>query len=234
MNCTILFDDTETIKQHTLKFLIVDAKELADSMIDIFNKLFDISWVKVFNGKLREAFIDKARKTCFYFFDNSIMDGKDNKALELMYEKLVTVNSTKALEQKYMLKSHPLGETIKDKVWYNPGFDFYNEDLANYQLVFGEGKYDSDYNPYTLALKQIIDFKNKRVDLDDLTSLQRIANAKSIDNFDCRSFCAGFSLLRSFKFKGKELFDSLKTDNNVLEILEDHDLYLVGVLFENE
>lgn len=228
----ILHCSSDKICGHDATFIIVDAHDDNENKKEVLNFLKDDGWISSFSDVLKECYQERLNSTVNAFLARMTMIQSTNGdgLRSFIGEKVVTVFSAKAIEEKLGYHALPLAEVIKEQVSNNPGYDFYNENTNVFYLVFGEGKYESNGNPYNVALKQINEFELDKKSLKELGTLQGIANNNSINNYPTKhSFSAGFSYRNTEYLTIDTLIEHIKENAEFLNLIKDHDVVAVGV-----
>jgi len=113
-------------------------------------------------------------------------------------ELMVSMGSAYALEKIFSHLRIPIAELWKPKLSGNEGFDFHTTcpaDLVN----FGEAKYSSNTNPYTLAISQAEDFIDNQKHFRDAIHLEHLASPNCVKNLIGKQF----GMVAAFSIQGK-------------------------------
>lgn len=113
-------------------------------------------------------------------------------------ELMVTMGSAYALEKIFSHLRLPIAELWKPKLSGNEGFDFHTTcpaDLVN----FGEAKYSSNTNPYTLAISQAEDFIDHQKHFRDGVHLKSLVSPNCAKNLTGKQF----GIVAAFSIQGK-------------------------------
>lgn len=112
-------------------------------------------------------------------------------------ELMVTMGSAYALEKIFSHLKIPIAELWKPKLSQNEGFDFHTTCPAD-MVNFGEAKYSSTANPYTLAISQAEDFIDNEKHFRDGVHLMHLVNANCVTNLKGKQF----GLVAAFSIQG--------------------------------
>lgn len=179
IECKNISDNNKTIV-----YIRVNPGDLSETINDIINKFFDMSWVdKIENDVIKDSYRKRAMNTARNIkekIENSDNDNLTRNAGEYVVSEL----SREAIVEHLKYKDIPLAELFKEKASNNPGFDFYSENEIDKFIVFGEAKYNSSHNAYGIAMSQVDRFIQEGKDLVDVASLQDYVSEDSIKNFN--------------------------------------------------
>lgn len=193
---------------------------------EILTMLSDKSWIDKLDAIDRRAFSARAEKTIDKIITD-ILSKVEDTITEEFGEYLVSDVAGSALVNVHTHTKIPLAELWKEKLTGNPGFDFHTQSFSEL-VAFGEAKFNSTGNPYTLALDQIAEFVDAKKDMSELSDLKylmsRAAVQKAADG--TRAFIAAFSL----NAKNHELIFKRALETEAAKKLMCHaELYLIGV-----
>lgn len=222
----------ENINGRNVIFLFVESFKDNERVSKVRDSLADDSWVSKLSDSLKQSY-EKRIEITLKDFDSKIKDKKEDALLSYIGEKIVTICANNAIDEELHYQKLPLGEVFKSRASGNGGFDYFNEDLSKYILIFGEGKYVNGVNAYNKAFCQISDFINEGKDVIDIGDLANLVDQQTIDNFvNEKMFSAGFSVY-SAEDKIDEIIKNIKENDYFVNLVSKYDLIIVGVLFND-
>lgn len=221
----------ETINGKKATFLFVESYKKEERIEKVRNALSDNSWIASVSPYLKASYEDRLTIT-LNAFDTEIEKAPTDEILSYIGERIVTLCSCDAIEDQLHFRKLPLGEIFKSRADGNGGFDYYNENITDFYIVFGEGKFVDEINAYGRALSQVKDFIDAKKDSTDLPDLQGLVDPESIKNFSDgkKTFSAGFSFF-SKKEKISAIIENIKKNSDFIELIGQYDLIVVGVIF---
>ncbi|MGX5688346.1 hypothetical protein [Arcticibacter tournemirensis] len=173
--------DHEKIEEH-ITFIRIEPTDIELTLREIVDSLADISWLSQFDQDYhREAFRIRADNSIKYIKDNIIISGADSVTSD-SGEYVVSELARKTLVEKLGYLDMPLAELLKIKDIGNHGFDFYTCNLHTV-LLFGEAKYNANQTAYGIALKQIVEFIDRKQDSSDIIDIDLLCCNESKQNF---------------------------------------------------
>jgi hypothetical protein len=178
-------------KVYCIHAQVTDIQKCAEEMTKSF---LDTSWIAALDIVPQNAFQASSAKTIHKLVHN-VLNKVVDEVTEDFGEYLISHSALHILEQKSH-KKFPLAELFKEKTSNNHGFDFHTESDCKH-IMFGEAKFSSDKNPYTLALTQIVEFIKAGKDQYDLIFLQYFKDSKeAVDKVSQgkKGYVAAFSL----------------------------------------
>lgn len=190
--------------------------------------VLDTSWMANLDRGVRRQYDYTVRETAaalVKIFKSAAGAGKVGAEFG---ELMVSIGSSKALEQMFEHSKIPIAELWKPQVKQNEGFDFHTVCPDNF-INFGEAKFSASANPHGLALNQAAKFLSVEKHLRDRAHLVNLVGELSIDNLDNDKYgvVAAFSINSS---------NTLLVFKNALESAIEFlghnrvsSLYLVGV-----
>lgn len=214
---------TTTCAVHAVHIKIKDIKICAQEMMTAFE---DTNWIEKLNAVGKISISARSEKTIDKLV-NTILKGVDDKVTEDFGEYVISYYGQHVLFENFTHVKVPLPEFWKEKITGNPGFDFHTETLGS-TIAFGEAKYNSNSNPYTIAIDQIIDFVKNKKDDAELIDLEKFVSAfavqRYIDGF--KAYVIAFSL----KAKTPEtVFRNLLSSDLFEELLIHSEIYVIGI-----
>ncbi|WP_296951815.1 hypothetical protein [uncultured Massilia sp.] len=143
-------------------------------------------------------------------------------------ELMVSMGSAYALEKIFSHLRIPIAELWKPKLSQNEGFDFHTTCPAN-MVNFGEAKYSSNTNSYTLAISQAEDFIDDEKHFRDAVHLMHLVDGNCVTNLDNQQF----GIVAAFSIQGKnpdKIFaNAAKSAATLAAKNKVTNIYLVGV-----
>ncbi|MCL2035300.1 MAG: hypothetical protein FWG94_11320 [Oscillospiraceae bacterium] len=213
---------------HLIHILVDDLDNTAKSLIEIIK---NTSWISELFAINQESYNARAEKTIKKLVEE-IFSQVDSSLSEGFGEYMVSLKAQDVLEQELLHSRIPLAELFKEKVIGNPGFDFHMETHKSL-IAFGEAKYSGSSTPYKKALTQIHNFIVLKKDTMELSDLQHFASSSAATSATngSRAYIAAFSL------NGKrydQIFKNLLSCNEINAILNNAELYLIGVTVKSD
>lgn len=213
-------------------FIRLKPKSLRGALLDILNKLSDLSWIdNLTKDYLKASFIERARPT-IESLSNLIEKSEEDlrekdEIVSSAAEYVVSVMSNEAVVKELSYKEIPLPEVFKHQRSQNPGFDFFSINNTGV-LLFGEAKFVKGTNAYGNALKQIVRFIEEKNDIKDLADLQSLVDDEilgKVTNGE-KGYIAGFS---STNIETDKLVNGIKRNDDYLSAKKYEELVLVAV-----
>lgn len=212
-------------------FIRVKPKSLRGSLLEIFEKLSDLSWVdNLTKGYLKETFKERAIPT-IESLAKLIKESNDSRENDEIVpsaaEYVVSVMSNDAVVKELKYEEVPLPEVFKHQRSQNPGFDFFSINNTGI-LLFGEAKFVKEKNAYGAALKQIVRFIGEKNDIKDLADLQSLISDDVLEKVSNgqKGYIAGFS---STAIDTDKLISGIKKNNDYQSAKTFDELVLVAV-----
>lgn len=212
-------------------FIRVKPKSLRSSLLDIFYKLSNLSWIDNLTKEyLKVSFKERANST-IDSLSNMIKEsenlGENDEIVSSAAEYVVSVMSNEAVVNELNYKEIPLPEVFKHQRSQNPGFDFFSINDTDI-LLFGEAKFVKGDNAYGNSLKQIVRFIAEKNDLKDLADLQSLVSDEILEKVPNgeKGFIAGFS---STTIETDKLIKGIKNNDNYNTAKNHKELVLVAV-----
>lgn len=187
----ILQDETTWCKIHIIHLKVDGINNIATEMIETIS---DTSWLNNMSTISKISFKANSEKTINKLIE--IFRKVDNQVTKEFWEYLVSYSSQEVLESNFSHIKVPLAELIKEKIIWNPWFDFHTE-TNSALIMFWEAKFTSKWTPYINAINQIKRFINEKKDDSELNLLSNFVSQDSLDNYSNdwkKSFAASFSL----------------------------------------
>lgn len=208
-------------------FLRVDPEDIAVTLHDIINALFDLSWIRNFDQEyVRNSYQTRAEATAQYLSKNILKQAED-EVTESAAEYIVSEIARETIVSELKYKDIPLGEIFKEQVAGNPGFDYFSQTLDEI-VVFGEAKYLAAQNAYGSGMKQVARFIKEKRDLSDLVDIDKFFSAFALNGV------AHGNKAFSIAFSAKEtttdsLVKHIKSNKNYEELAKYKELIFVAV-----
>lgn len=206
---------------------ISDLKGLAD---ELSNQILDHSWIMDLDEGSRLTYQQTVTETAEILV-NIIKDQitTGDKVSSEFGEIMVSMGASRALETIFSHISIPLAELWKPKAKGNEGFDFHTV-CPNKLVNFGEAKFCSSTNPYSVAAGQADGFVEKDKHHRDRPLLVDLGTEQAaIDNLKNQSF----GVVLAFSMNAKKPLDVFKTAlTKALEyqhLKKAQNVYVVGV-----
>lgn len=229
-----IYSKQKIIKEHNIQFYVVKIDDVKLESNRILNVLKDRTWLSEINDKtLTNSFLNRANRTSELFEDrlNSLSSLDDY--LTAVGEKIVTINANETIEDECKCRALPLPDMWKFKRDGNPGFDFFNENTTKFYLIYGEGKFVEGKTPYNNAASQVVNFISIGHDIDELPEVKEFIDENTKNNCAKKDFFREFSIAFSIPKKKErdyeEIYNNLKSNKHVLDLLENFNIYAVGV-----
>lgn len=137
---------------------IDDIDKRAEEMIETIS---DTSWISKLNAITSAAFEATSAKTIEKLVRNVQNRIENDSLTDDFGEYMISDTAQCALEELLKHTKVPLAEILKARLTGNEGFDFHTECCESH-VTFGEAKYSGSISPYTKALKQILEFVEKK------------------------------------------------------------------------
>ena len=202
---------------------INDIKALA---LDITKSITDTSWISPLLPDDKIAYTQRAIETSEKLVDE-IFNKVGNQVWKDFWEYAVSYSAKSCLESVLKHKGIPLAELWKEKISWNPWFDFHSESSWSI-IAFWEAKYSSSSNSYGKAIKQIKKFIANKKDIKEMSDLKHFCTNLSKDNFKkwIKWYTAAFSY---FWNDYEKLMRGIMNNPHVDDLLLFNDLYLIAV-----
>lgn len=181
-----------------INYLQVQISDIEKHANELIKTITESSWIEKLDDYSKINYQNKVKQTSLALveiFRNPIVN---NNLAENFGEYVISLDAGKSLEEQLNHIIFPISELWKEKVLGNHGFDFHTETPAKL-LNFGEAKYRSSGNAYSVAAEQINrfiapDIRKDQGDINDLHSLG--ASKESLDNLvnDIRAFTLAYSV----------------------------------------
>lgn len=183
---------------HNVKLCFVEITNLNAFAAVISRAVLDKSWITSLDPMAQMSYdftvTETANKLVGIFQATSATGTLGADFGELM----VTMSSAYALDKIFSHLRIPIAELWKPKLSGNEGFDFHT--MCPSELVnFGEAKYSSNSNPYTLAISQAEDFIDNKKHFRDGVHLIHLASSNCITNLKAKQF----GMVAAFSIQGK-------------------------------
>jgi hypothetical protein len=193
---------------------------------EIIQSISDSSWISSLGIIEQLSYSARAKKTIEKLV-KEIFEKVDTVVTEEFGEYLVSESAKDSLINHMSHTSIPLAEMWKEKKTGNPGFDFHTESPSNL-ISFGEAKYNSNSNPHTVAINQIVGFIKDGKDTMELVDLKNFTTTEAINNaiIGQRAYIAAFSI------NGQQydrIFKTAFESEGFEKLLGFSELYLIGV-----
>jgi hypothetical protein len=178
-----------------VKLCYMEVTSLRDFAEQITHLVLDKSWMTNLDSVIKKAYdrtvTQTANKLVQIFNATSATGTLGADFGELM----VSIGSAHALERIFTHVKLPIAELWKPQLSQNEGFDFHTT-CPSKIINFGEAKYSSSTNPYTLAMTQAESFIDDEKHFRDAVHLKHLVDADCLANLDNNQFgiVAAFSL----------------------------------------
>ena len=210
--------------------------DASHSIASIIREINDNSWIEKLNIIEKTSYEARLKETVKTIMDDCLtFDAtikQDIYDYSTVGEYIVSKEGRSALIQEYNHTAIPLAELWKEKASKNPGFDYHSESVSNL-IIFGEAKYNSNYNPYSDAIIQVEGFITKQKDHMELTDLQNFVSKDAVNNF--LQSKKGFSI--AFSVKGEDpltiVTNAIKS-TKINKIANYNEFYIIGVVINDK
>lgn len=171
----------------------VDIDDVATHAADLIMKLNDTSWISELGSVPRASYETIALKTAKKLV--TIFEAANDSIGAKFGEYLISMSAGGCLGDRLGHSVLPLSELWKEQISGNPGFDFHTES-HNKRITFGEAKYNSNQNSYTVAASQVQKFIDAKKDKSDAVHLAHLASQEAVEALlgDSRGLAIAFSL----------------------------------------
>lgn len=178
-----------------IKLALVRVKSLHDFASQITGLVLDTSWMTALNPGTKRAYettVSETAAALVAIFKQTDADGTIGAEFG---EVMVSIGSSRALQEIFSHSAVPIAELWKPQVKQNEGFDFHTVCPSAF-INFGEAKYSGKKSPHGLAITQADDFITAKKHLRDRIHLQHLVAQPSLDHLDSDTFgiVAAFSL----------------------------------------
>lgn len=218
--------DQEKIAEH-ITFIRIEPTNIELTLREIVDSLANLSWLSQFDQDYhRDAFRIRADNSIKYISDNIILAGADSVTSD-SGEYVVSELARKTIVDKLGYLDIPLAELLKIKDIGNHGFDFYTRNL-NTVLLFGEAKYNANQTAYGIALKQIVEFIDRKQDSSDIIDIDLLCCNESKQNFakGQKGYVAAFA---SKDTATAQMIKNIQKNADFLTISKYHELICIAV-----
>lgn len=211
-----------------VKLCFVEVTNLHAFAAVITQGVLDKSWITSLDPILQKAYdrtvTQTANKLVSIFQTTSATGTLGADFGELM----VSMGSAYALEKIFSHLRIPIAELWKPKLSQNEGFDFHTTCPAEI-VNFGEAKYFSNTNPYTLAISQAEEFIDEEKHFRDAVHLMHLVDGNCVTNLDNQQF----GIVAAFSIQGKNpdtiFANAAKSAATLAAKNKVTNIYLVGV-----
>lgn len=218
--------DHEKIDEH-ITFIRIEPTDIELTLREIVDSLANLSWLSQFDQDYhREAFRVRADNSIKYIKDNIIVSGADSVTSD-SGEYVVSELARKTIVDTLGYLDIPLAELLKIKDIGNHGFDFYTRNL-NTVLLFGEAKYNANQTAYGIALKQIVEFIDRKQDSSDIIDIDLLCCTASKQNFakGHKGYIAAFA---SKDTSTTQMIKNIQKNADFITVSKYHELICIAV-----
>jgi len=195
---------------------------------ELVNSVLNTSWISSLDAGTQRSYKVTAKETAEALVEifNKVLSG-DPLGAEFG-EVMVSIGSSRALNQILHHISLPIAELWKPQLKQNEGFDFHTTCTANL-INFGEAKFSASINPHGNAIYQADRFITEEKHFRDRVHLINLCHRDAITNLDEEKYgiIASFSInsgnTKKIMDNAIETVKEIKLSNRVSFI------YLVGV-----
>ncbi|MEQ5168694.1 hypothetical protein ABN211_08160 [Proteus terrae] len=207
---------------------IVHVTEVGIIASELAKSVLDTSWIASLDSGTQRSYSYTVKETVEVLV-KIFKQAAENKSIgDEFGELLVSIGSSRALNQVFKHISLPIAELWKPQIKQNEGFDFHTVCLNEF-INFGEAKFSSSINPHGNAINQANDFINKDKHFRDRVHLVNLCSSRSISNLDKDEF----GLIAAFSINSNDcekiMDNAIKTVKEMKLLKRVKHIYLVGV-----
>ena len=212
----------------------VDAPSVISSVI---KEITDNSWLSSLNPIDRVSFEACMKKTVNSIIEECQKYQKQTSGGLYDYkqvgEYIVSKAGRDSLTDGFSHGFIPLAELWKEKEKGNPGFDFHSLSPSEI-FIFGEAKYRSEANPYSIAIEQVESFIDDEKDKMEASNLNKITmNSTATTNFLNNK--KGFAISFSIKAQNpKDIIENAIKCPEIKNINQYDEFYIIGVIINDK
>lgn len=220
-----------------VNFFIYKIDDIEHETYKVLLDLFDMTWLNSLNDRHAiNSFKSKALKTAKKIQERIIKKSDDGELVREAGEHIVVYNALNVIEKELNYKKIPLGESFKNRVINNGGFDYFAENLVEYGVCFGEGKYrnDGSCNSFKSALQQVLDFIKDNKDTEEYDELMYFLDEKTKELYDDnKEYSIGFSIDGTYMntVLPRDIFEMISKNVDFIELEKNKRLHIIGIVF---
>ncbi len=211
-----------------VKLCYMEVTSLYDFAEQITHSVLNMSWMINLDSVIQKAYdrtVTQTANKLVQIFDTTKATGTLGADFG---ELMVSIGSAHALEKIFTHIKLPIAELWKPQLSQNEGFDFHTT-CPSKIINFGEAKYSSSINPYTLAIAQAESFIDDEKHFRDAVHLIHLVDADCLANLKNKQFgiVAAFSLRSG---NPQKIFaNAVKAVTPLAAKKKVENIYLVGV-----
>lgn len=207
---------------------IVNVNNIELIAAELVNSVVSTSWIAALDPGTQRSYNVTAKETADALVEifKHVLDG--NSLGDEFGEIMVSIGSSRALNQVLKHISLPIAELWKPQLKQNEGFDFHTTCTGNL-INFGEAKFSASINPHGNAIQQAVEFIKKEKHYRDRVHLINLCHPNAISNLDNDEYgiIAAFSINSE---KPEKIMDNAIKTVKTLELSKSISfIYLVGV-----
>ncbi|QSD24676.1 hypothetical protein H5A38_10445 [Pectobacterium brasiliense] len=211
-----------------IKACLVKVERIDFIANQLVKAVLDTSWIMSMDYGTQLSYDYTAKETADVLV-NIFKTVKDKNSLgDEFGEVMVSIGSSRALNQLLKHVSLPIAELWKPQVKQNEGFDFHTV-CENNLINFGEAKFSASINPHGNALTQAVRFLEHQKHHRDRVHLVNLVKEEAIVNLDKKDF----GIVAAFSINSdnceKILDNAIKTVREMEISKVSKFIYLVGV-----
>lgn len=150
---------------------------------ELVNSVINTSWITSLDAGTQRSYNVTAKETAdtLVAIFKQVLDG--NSLGDEFGEVMVSIGSSRALNQLLKHISLPIAELWKPQLKQNEGFDFHTT-CTDSLINFGEAKFSASVNPHGNAIQQAVEFITKEKHFRDRVHLINLCHSDAISNLD--------------------------------------------------
>ncbi|MEQ5400444.1 hypothetical protein ABN303_07055 [Providencia rettgeri] len=207
---------------------IVHVNDVGVIASELTKSVLDTSWISSLDSGTQRSYNYTVKETVEVLVKIFEQVTENKSVGDEFGELLVSIGSSRALNQVFKHISLPIAELWKPQIKQNEGFDFHTV-CPNEFINFGEAKFSSSTNPHGKAISQADDFIRQDKHFRDRVHLVNLCSSNSISNLGRDEF----GLIAAFSINSNDcekiMDNAIKTVKTMELSKRAKHIYLVGV-----